>query len=227
MNAKRSIANAITTGMSLVVWGLPLTLIGGCEREIRVVKYHPLLGGLEGSQAGMTVTGAGGAGVTSSVLAAQGLPDGQLVTKDSDGTKHLHAASPRHLLIHVARTLQANDAALFVDQVLSQRVRDECDRTRRDPREAFDLLVEHERDLYTLFRAMPMGEATPGVMMKSVFGPDGKGGISGGVMRLVLPERQSRDAKGNLLVWNGVDVVREIVDGRLEYRLCWFTSPGD
>ncbi|QQS09772.1 MAG: hypothetical protein IPK69_03900 [Phycisphaerales bacterium] len=220
MNAKRTFARLATTRMSLVVWIVSLTLTGGCEREIRVVKYHPLLGGLDGSQAGMTVTGPGG---SSSLATAHGLPDGQLVTKDPDGTRHLHAATPRHLLIHVAKTLQANDAALFVDQVLSKRVREECDRTRRDPREAFDLLVEHERDLYALFRAMPMGEATPGVMMKSVFGPDGKGGV----IRLVLPERQSRDTKGNPLVWNGVDVVREMVDGRMEYRLCWFTSPGD
>lgn len=220
MNENRPLENAASTGVALLFWALLLSLTCGCEREIRVIKYHPLLGGLDGSQAGMTVTGAGG---SSGLPSAQGLPDGQLVTKDRDGTKHLHAATPRHLLIHVAKTLQANDAALFVDQVLSQRVREECERTRRDPHEAFDLLVEHERDLYALFRAMPMGEATPGVMMKSVFGPDGKGGV----IRLVLPERQSRDAKGNPLVWNGVDVVREMVDGRMEYRLCWFTSPGD
>ncbi len=175
--------------------------LSGCEMERRVVRYNPPLGRVPGAQAGMAVTGPRGELIDPSV------PGFEPVVEHEDGSVTLRARTGRHLMSHIARVLLGDDEKLFVSQVLSEVTRREYAERGLDPVEAFKTLQEHENDVRALFRAMPMGEHTPGVIQQS---------LGAKTRRLILDGPMVQGMR-----WVGMDMVQE----KGEWRLRWFV-PG-
>lgn len=175
--------------------------LAGCEMERRVVRYNPPLGRVPGAHAGMAVTGPKG-----ELIDPSG-PGFEPVVEHEDGSVTLHARTGRHLMSHIARVLLDSDEKLFVDQVLSDVTRREYIERGLDPGEAFRTLQQHVNDVRALFRAMPLGEHTPGVIQQSM------GGKS---RRLILDGPMVQGMR-----WVGMDMVQE----KGEWRLRWFV-PG-
>lgn len=173
----------------------------GCVEE-RVANYRPMLGGLPGAESGMPVSGVPGRTTDPTVV-----QEDRLVIENADKSKTLVARTARHLMVHLYSTLREGDEQLFLDQVLSQRTKDEYYERGMDAREAFRTLKERQRDIERLFDAMPMGEYTPGFFLRPV---------GGGVQRLEVQGPASRE-----LAWTGIDMVME----KGNFRLRWFVSP--
>ncbi len=191
---------------------LPLALaavaLTACT-ETRVIHNRPMLSGLPGSNTGMEITGPRNAPPPPTAAAdpnnptaanPSGLP--RLVTEDRDGNRTLIIRSGNDLIHHITWTLEAEERDLFTGQVLSRITQAEYRERNRDPREAFDELKKRERALRLLFARMPLGEFTPGMVMKPV---------GNNVYRLqVKPDSR--------LYYTGMDIVSE---GGM-WRLRWF-----
>lgn len=180
--------------------GLALLLaLAGCAREERVIGQRSLLGGLPGAETKVAPLGPRGQTIDPAAL-----DETRIVETLPDGSKRLISRSGRHLMLHIWRTLQENDAQTFVDQVLSRRTREEFLDRGLDPVQAFERVRARLDDVQRLFARMPMGERTPGVHFEQ---------LDRRTFRFMLTDTA---AKG--LSWIGIDMVYE--DGH--YRLLWF-----
>jgi len=183
--------------LCVVIWA---AVPAACES--RVVRYNPMLGGLPGSESGTPIVRDQGDYQDPTRVA-----DEQIVLEDATGKKTLIAKTGRHLMIHIHQTLEHNDKALFVDQVLSDITRREYYTRGLDPGAAFDVVLKRREDVLNLFDAIPAGEFTPGVFMRSV---------GGGVQRIEVDGVLARGLR-----WTGMDMVME--GGN--WKLRWFVTP--
>lgn len=178
-------------------------VLASCKTETRVIRRNSLLGGIQGAESGMPE-----ARVLGDYADPTQIPAEKLVIEDKDKkTKTLIARSGLHLMVHIHNTLEENDKALFVSQVLSMETKREFFERAMDPGEAFDYLRKHLEDIDKLFAVMPQGEHTPGLFLKP---------MGGGVQRLMAEPMLTRD-----LMWGGMDMVTE----KGNYRLRWFVPP--
>lgn len=198
--ADRSAFGTVARSRHIALFCLLIAAISLIACETRVVRYHPMLGGLPNSQSGMTVTGPRGEYTDPTRV------EGPLTIENPDGSKKLIARSCRHLMLHIFNTLDTGDEALFLDQVLSTMTKDEYYARGMHPSEAFRTLNSRIPELMKLFRAMPMGEFTPGVYSEPV---------GGGVRRVQLTGMSAKD-----LSWTGIDMVME----KGNWRLRWFVG---
>ncbi len=173
----------------------------GCETEERVVRYRPFLATIPGAQFGTAPVGDPFDGKYEDPSAYDG---DSLVVELPDGEILLVSKTGRHLMAHVINTIDADDKALFLDQVLSEITKQEFIDRGIDPGEAFVELKKRRTDIMKLFNLMPMGEYTPGVYMK---------GVGGGVQRLKVSGPSAMDLR-----WNFMDMKYE----KGGYRLRWF-----
>lgn len=182
---------------------IPLLLLSGvslcgCTYE-RIVSQSGLLTGLEGAESKIPPK-----------RQARALPDflrtpeGGIRIENEDGTITLYSKSVRQLMAHISTTIGNNERELFVEQVLSERTKDEFYERGLDPGLAFDELKRRERDIGRLFYFMPMGEYTPGVYLQT---------IGRNVFRLKLSKVTNES-----LYWIGMDVVFEDSN----FKLRWF-----
>jgi hypothetical protein len=185
--------------LRVLVLGVPGALFA-CEE--RVVHYHPFLAGLPGAETQAVTTGPRGEYFDPTIVPGNTIEE----TKD-DGRKTLIAKTGQHLMVHIFNCVARDDAHTFVDQVLSERTRQEYYDRGQDPAQAFELLKERKAEMVRLFRAMPSGESTPGVISQ---------GVGGGVRRFVVT---GKSAQG--LDWIGIDMVME----KGNWRLRWFVTP--
>jgi hypothetical protein len=125
---------------------------------------------------------------------------GKITIEREDGSKVLVARSARHLMAHVYTTLKEEEKELFTEQVLCEATRAEFRARGLDPGEAYEELKRREADVVALFGRMPMGEYTPGVLMRQ---------LGDGIYRVALAPKA---AEG--LAWCGFDMVWE--GGRME-----------
>jgi hypothetical protein len=176
--------------------------LGACEAETRVVKYDPILGGLPGSTTGEPVVRDRGEYVDPTIVA-----DDKIVLEDDQGNRTLVAKTGRHLMTHIYNALMDDDKQLFVEQILSQKTKQEYFDRGLDPGLAFDALVKRRNDVFRLFDAMPGGEYTPGVYKRPV---------GEGVQRVEVTGVPARGLK-----WTAMDMVME----RGNWRLRWFAAP--
>jgi len=188
---------AVLTRAALVAW--PLVILA-CEEK--VVHYHPFLAGLPGAETQAVTTGPRGEYFDPTIVPGNRIEE----TKD-DGSKTLIAKTGQHLMVHIFNCVARDDAHTFVDQVLSETTRQEYYARGQDPAQAFEVLKERKAEMVRLFRAMPSGESTPGVISR---------GVGGGVRRFVVT---GKSAQG--LDWIGIDMVME----KGNWRLRWFVSP--
>lgn len=177
---------------------LGVLALAGCAPERRVVKWDPPLAGLPGAQTGAPVVRD-----ESAMVSAGAAPDG-IVVEHEDGSVTLVSRSGRHLMVHIWTTIENEEEALFTEQVLSERTREEFVQRGYAPEEAFRELVRRKRDVARLFAQMPQGEMTPGVLMEKVGDRTYRLGVSG-------PGTEE-------LPWRFMDMVME--GGN--WRLRWF-----
>lgn len=136
--------------------------------ETRVVRYNPPLAGLPGAtSAAPVVRGPEAIAMTPTVEAQIAA---SRVQENPDGTKTLFSRNGLDLMYHIATTMRANDEKLFTEQVLSELTRDELLANGRDPSFAFRELQRRRRDIELMFKELPRGEFTPGVLQQ-VVGP--------------------------------------------------------
>lgn len=177
---------------------LPGATLCGCTYE-RIVSQSGLLTGLDGAESKIPPK-----------RQARALPDflrtpeGGIRIENEDGTITLYSKSVRQLMAHISTTIGNNERELFVEQVLSERTKDEFYERGLDPGLAFDELKRRERDIGRLFYFLPMGEYTPGVYMQT---------IGRNVFRIKLSKVTNES-----LYWIGMDVVFEDSN----FKLRWF-----
>ncbi|MDF1809176.1 MAG: hypothetical protein P1U42_05715 [Phycisphaerales bacterium] len=172
--------------------------MSACTYE-RVVSRSSILSGIEGAESNIPEKKA--ARPLPDFLRT---PDEGIRVVDEDGSVTLYAKSIRQLMAQIITTLQNGERELFVEQVLSQRTKDEFYERGLDPGLAFDELLKHYRDIGRLFYFMPMGEYTPGLYLETV----GKNTFRLKISRI----------RNESLYWIGIDTVFE---GN-NYRLRWF-----
>jgi hypothetical protein len=173
----------------------------GCERTISERAVNPAFGGLQGARTQVQRK------ERESFAIGADAPD-DIVVEHEDGTVTLISRRAAHLMSHIQRTLARDEEELFVDQVLSERTKQEYRERGLDPAEAFHALKDRSADISKLFSRMPFGEASPSVIMSKV---DDK------TLRLTLTGAGTRD-----LQWTTMDMVLE--GGN--YRLRWFGRGG-
>ncbi len=134
--------------------------------ETKVVRYNPPLAGLPGAQTGVKP-----------VLGPDMRPVDSKLTKDAtsepiiqnkDGTKTLVSRNGRDLMFHIAKTMREDDAKTFTEQVLSEATRDEFYERGYDPKLAFKELQRRHEDVEKVFKLLPSGELSPGVLLEPV-----------------------------------------------------------
>lgn len=180
-------------------------LLASCARETRVVRYHPLLGGLPGSESQIPDTQN-----NSGYVDPTAIPADQLVKEDPvTHKKTLTTKSGRHLMVHIYNALKDNDKETFVSQVLCKETREECAARGVEPGECFDELVRRRDDITALFNAMPSGEYTPGIVTVP---------LGGRAERVMLQGLAAQN-----LAWTGFDMVQE----KGNWKLRWFYGPGE
>lgn len=189
-------------GVVVVFW---FGILAGCVEE-RVVYNNPFLGRIPGAQSGTPVSAPKGAR-TDTRFDPKSDP-GTLRVEHPDGSITLVAKTGQQLFRHLMTTLREDDPDLFVDEVLSERTRQEYYDRGIDPSQAFVTIKEREADLNKLYRALPMGEFTPGIFAED---------LGDRTRRVAL---YGKEAQG--LAWNGFDMVLE----KGNWRLRWFVSPG-
>jgi len=167
----------------------------GCTYR-KVVYRRPMLAGLPGVESGGELISDKPRGYRDPTQIDQG----EIAIEREDGSKILLARSARHLMAHIHTTLKENRKDLFTEQVLCEATRAEFRANGRDAGEAFDYLNEHEAEVGALFDRMPMGEYTPGALMRKI-GDD--------VYRVSLSPKAAQG-----LPWCGFDMVWE--GGRIE-----------
>ena len=184
---------------------LALGSFAGCVEE-RIVYNNPFLGRIPGAQSGTPVSAPKGTR-TETRFDPRADP-GTLRVENPDGSITLVAKTGQQLFRHLMTTLREEDPDLFVDEVLSERTRQEYYDRGIDPSQAFVTIKQREADLNKLYRALPMGEFTPGIFAED---------LGNKTRRIAL---YGKEAQG--LAWNGFDMVLE----KGNWRLRWFVGPG-
>ena len=186
-------SNAVVSAAAAAV----LLTCCGCMEEIRREPVgKPLLSGLQSGGGFSRMQNLGDDG---SLPGAGGGEPRRLVS--DDGTITLRSPTVADLMRHMLETIAADEEDLFTEQLRSSVTRREFVERGYDPVEAFRELKRRQDDLRALFRAMPVGEYTPGVMMRQVGRNTFRLGVKGD------PD----------LKWSFLDVVLE----RGNYTLRW------
>jgi hypothetical protein len=134
----------------------------GCET--RLVKYDPFLAGLPGAESQTPV--ARDLGHTD----PRQMNGASIRRENPDGTPLLVAKSGLHVMVHTYNTLVADEKQLFVEQVLSERAKQDAIAKGIDPGEIFEQLVREWDEFEQLCLLMPAGEFTPGIYLRPVGG---------------------------------------------------------
>lgn len=176
-----------------------LMSISCVETTTREPVRKPLLSGLQsgGGFSSLRQTDSEGNPVNPAGLGTG--TDRRIIAED--GTITLKSPTISDLMRHMLETLVNDEEELFTEQLLSTVTTREFIERGYDPAEAFRELQRREKDVRALFRAIPIGEFTPGVFLRNV-GPN--------MFRLGI--------KGDPdLRWSFIDVVLE----KGQYKLRW------
>lgn len=130
----------------------------GCRE--RVVKYDPFLAGLPGAESQTPVERNLGH------ADPRRMNGGKIRTENLDGTVTLVSKSGLHVMVHTFNTLVDDEKELFLDQVLSERTKQEYIAAGRDAGEIFEQLVREFDDFEEMCLLMPAGEFTPGIYLR-------------------------------------------------------------
>ncbi|MFZ4573356.1 MAG: hypothetical protein ACOYN0_03095 [Phycisphaerales bacterium] len=165
----------------------------GCET--RVIKYDPFLAGLPGAESQTPI--ARDLGHTD----PRQMNGASIRRETPEGAVELVAKSGLHVMVHTYNTLVNDEKALFVEQVLSDRTKQEFIARGVDPGELFEVLVREWDEFEQLCLLMPAGEYTPGIFLRPV---------GGRVHRFELDAASARGMR-----FKGFDIVMEKGNYRL------------
>lgn len=188
-----------TATFAACAWAAVVLGVGGCQTEENVTIKRSMLAGLPGAEGGGGKVRRSAARATDATT-----PTSELRVEDERGNITLHARSARDVMVQVYTTIANGERELFVEQVLSERTKQEYAQRGLDPGQAFEELVERQREMLKLFGVLPYGEYTPGAVLENI-GPN--------VFRLRAADGRARDLR-----WKFMDVSIE----RGEWRLRWF-----
>lgn len=138
----------------------------GCQREENVVRYKPFFTGITGAE---VTRGAGAVPVNPDLghIDPTKLPaDAKLIVENPDGSKTLIAKSLRHMMGHLERCLDEGEDELLMDQVISEKTKQQYRSEGKDPQQIIRFLKRNRKDIAKLFSRMPMGEYTPTVILE-------------------------------------------------------------
>lgn len=157
INGQRRIVSVAGAAMVML-------LLAGCAPEEKVLRYKPFLTGVSGAQ----FAGEQGRHVNPN----QGYEDptrpadGQKsVVELADGSKVLISKNVRQMMTHLETCLDSGEDDLLLEQVISEKTKEEYRGRGKDPREVVRMLKRHRKDIAKLFSRMPMGEYTPTVIL--------------------------------------------------------------
>lgn len=145
--------------------------LAGCQEEARIVYAQPtLLQNVPGAVGGLNPDGTPREGPATrptpgSAAEALAMTETDLIKEGPDGRKVLVAKIIQHTIIHLVRTLRADDDELLYDQVISQATKDHLLSEGRDPREAIEFFKENRDDIIAMLSRMSAAENTPGVIV--------------------------------------------------------------
>lgn len=149
--------------MLISVMAAAAAVAGACAPEEKVIRYKPFLTGIAGAQyaeKGRPVNANEG------YIDPTRLAEGQKpVVELADGSKVLIAKSVRQMMTHLETCLDNGEDGLLLDQVISEKTKQEYRGRGKDPREIVTMLKRHRKDIARLFARMPMGEYTPTVIL--------------------------------------------------------------
>lgn len=138
----------------------------GCQRDEKVVRYKPFFTGIAGGAEVSFGSDAKPVNPNAGFIDPSALPsDAKLVVENPDGSKTLIAKTLRHMMSHVERCLDEREDDLLMDQVISERTKEEYRAEGKDPREIIRFLRRNRKDIAKLFGRLPMGEYTPTVII--------------------------------------------------------------
>lgn len=172
----------------------------GCT-ETRVIRSHTPLAGLPGAEGGLQVGSK-----LDGYIDPTATPGGRNFILYEDGSVELIAKTGDQLLKHLSGVVRTRNSELFTQQLLSERTKQEFAERGLEPSLAFEMLVEREADFRAMRARMPLGEKTPGVVMRKL----GKRAY-----RVQTVGLAARD-----LAWTGYDMIFE--GG--SWRLRWFVG---
>lgn len=176
--------------------------VSGCQSyEVRTYK-NAMLANLPGAQTGESENIRHVR--TGKALDPTATPTVGIRVEDERGNITLYSRSLRHLMVHLHTTLADEERELFVEQVLSERTKQEFAERGLDPGMAFDELKLRERDVLRFFSTIPFAENTPGTGLEQ---------LSPNTFRMRAP-----GGRGSTLRYAFIDVV---VEGG-EWKLRWF-----
>lgn len=141
-----------------------LSLLPGCQPEERVLRYKPFLTGVAGAQ----YAGPQGRPVNPNdgYTDPTRLPaDQKSVIELADGSKVLVSKNLRQMMSHLEQCLDSGEDELLLDQVISEKTKEEYRGKGKDPIEVVRFLKRNRKDIAKLFARMPMGEYTPTVIL--------------------------------------------------------------
>ena len=174
--------------------------VAGCVEVTREPVGKPLLSGIQGGGGFASVRQLDGSG---DPINSAGLGVGEdRRIENPDGSIKLNTPTVRDLMRHMLETIADDEEVLFTENLLSPITKREFTDRGYDPAEAFRELKRRQKDVRALFRAMPVGEFTPGVLLRNV---------GRNTFRLSI--------KGDPdLAWSFMDVVLD----KGQYKLRWF-----
>ena len=161
----------------VIMCAAALLALGACQEERRVVRTSGGLQGLPGAEGGVETEaplvarpGDAAPGVDPSNPAGYSIEAGDesLRFKNPDGSITLVCRNPRELMFHLRKTLQDEERALTLEQVLSSRTREAYRAKGLRPEDAVDFLLTHRWEIFRLLQQLPMGEMTPGTFAKPI-----------------------------------------------------------
>lgn len=159
--AKVTVPPCHRVAMSLLV-GVVIFAITGCSSDEKVVRYRPFFTGISGAE----FHGAEPVNSAAGYIDPTQVPDQKLVIEKADGSKILIAKSVRHMMTHLERCLDDGDDELLMDQVISEKTKEEFRAQGKDTSEILTFLHKNRKDIGRLFARMPMGEYTPTVILE-------------------------------------------------------------
>ena len=153
---------AFINGFFVCAAACALPLIAGCASEEKITHYKPFFTGLSGAEFN-TAPVDRSRQITPDPTYT---PDGGTVIEHPDGSRTLVCKSVRALMSHLERELDAENADIILQQLISKRTFEEFE-SRGESREAIiKFLQDHRRDIAMLFARMPMAERSPTVILR-------------------------------------------------------------
>jgi hypothetical protein len=137
-------------------------VIGACAADEKVLYYKPFFTGISGAE----FKGAQPVNPKTGFIDPTVVPDQKIVIERSDGSKILISKTVRHMMTHLETCLDDGDDDLLMEQVISEKTKQEFRGQGKDPKDVIKMLRKNRKDIAKLFARMPMGEYTPTVILE-------------------------------------------------------------